>query len=490
MDSLENLKNEIKIPKSIDLAIKRGIEKGRKEKNAKKLQTTYKKAAAAAAILVVTASVAIIRPDIVKAIPGVQSIFKLINHGNMGENFDKFEQFSTTVNKTIEKNGLKITIEEITVDDNVLAITSVVEGKNLQEDRGYMGNIKINDKLVYTSSSKDKKVDDNTLMMVAYAKVSDMNLPKDLNIDFNIVWLNDVKGPWDFKFTVVKSDTPVNSRVVNIDKSIKLPGRTLNLGKLIISPLGNTIEYSGDYDVPRNLLGYDELDFIVMDDKGKILECHSSVGTVNSEKYKGNTEINGDLSNAKALTLVPLFNKWGPRTMPINNTPYFILQTTINSTNFNLPQETIIKSRPVTEKEKASGCDGDNITQVFNIDKAREFSTIDKLVNQLIMVGDNNSVIIKSIDATENETTITFKVQGNGSYYYRNFNYAAILDENYNFILREGDGDISSTANKEEGTISVKLPPIDKTKKYKIALPVIDEPEIEEQYKINIDLTK
>lgn len=86
MDNLENLKNEIKIPEGIDLAIKKGIEKGKKDKKFKKHQKTYTKIVVAAAILVAVTSIGIVHPDIVKAIPGIQSIPKLIKHGNMGEN--------------------------------------------------------------------------------------------------------------------------------------------------------------------------------------------------------------------------------------------------------------------------------------------------------------------------------------------------------------------------------------------------------------------
>ncbi|MFL0268055.1 DUF4179 domain-containing protein [Candidatus Clostridium radicumherbarum] len=490
MDNLENLKNEIKIPEGIDLAIKKGIEKGKKDKKIKKYQRIYKKTAVAATILIAVTSIGIARPDIVKAVPGIKSIFKLINHGNMGENFDKFEQFSTNVNKAIEKNGLKITIKEITVDDNVLAITSVVEGKNLKENKGYMGNIKINDKLVYTSSSKDKKVDDNTLMMVTYAKVSDMNLPRDLNIDFDIIWVNEVKGPWDFKFNVTKSDKPVNSRIVNIDKSIKIPDRTLNIRKLIISPLGNTIDFLGNYDVSKDRNGFDELDFVVLDDKGKILETHSSVHPISNEKYEGKLEITDDIANVRLLTVAPVFKHWGQKTMLLNKISYPILQTTIDSDNFNLPQETISKSRPVTEEQKSNGYAFNNVTHVFNIDKVRDFTTIDKLVNQIIKVGTNNNVLIKSIDTSENETKITFKVQGNGAYYYINFNDTVLLDENYNFIERVSDENITNVEYKDESIVSIKLPAINKTKKYKIALPIIDEPQIDEQYKININITK
>ena len=41
MFNLDNLKDEIKIPKDIDLAIKKGIERGRKERKMKSPQKRY-----------------------------------------------------------------------------------------------------------------------------------------------------------------------------------------------------------------------------------------------------------------------------------------------------------------------------------------------------------------------------------------------------------------------------------------------------------------
>jgi hypothetical protein len=490
MDNLENLKNQIKIPISIDLAVKTGIERGRKEKKVKKLQRTYKKIAAAVAVVIVTAAAGVINPSIVRAIPGIKSIFKLVGYGNMGESFDKFEQFSTSVNKSVKKNGVEITIDEITIDDNILAITSLIEGSNLNENHGYMGSIKLNGSLLRSRSDKGKKVDDNRIMMVTYANIADLNLPDDINVELNIVWFGEVKGPWDFKFKVSKADKPTNSKVTNLDKSIKIPNSTLKLDKLITSPLGNTLTYSGIYDKGNESMRNGIFDFIVMDEKGRTLETKSGGVGSNKEKYDGKMEILNDLSNVKTLVVVPVLKNWGFKTMSINDIPYPVLQTTINSTEFNVPQETITKNRPVTEKEKSNGYALDSVTHVFNIDKAREFYTIEKLVNQTIKVGESNTVHIKNIEASEKETKITFKIEGNGSYSCWYINSALILDENYSDIERAEDGDIAIIENLDERIVSIKLPPIDKTKKYKICLPIIEQPQIEEQYKISVDLVK
>lgn len=55
---------------------------------------------------------------------------------------------------------------------------------------------------------------------------------------------------------------------------------------------------------------------------------------------------------------------------------------------------------------------------------------------------------------------------------------------------RAEDGPMALLEDVEERIVSIKLPPIDKSRKYKIALPIIDEPQIEDKYKIGIELTK
>ncbi|MTK12593.1 MAG: DUF4179 domain-containing protein, partial [Clostridiaceae bacterium] len=439
---------------------------------------------------VVTTNVGIVNPDVAKAIPGIKSIFKLINYNGMGESFNKFEQFSTSVNKTVEKDGIKITIDEIVIDNNTLAITSIIEGKKLKENGGDMGNIKLNGKSLTAYASKDKKIDDNKLIRVTYANISDMELPNDIDVDLNIIWIGDVKGPWDFKFKVSKRDKSTNSRAINLNKSIKIPNSTLNLEKLVISPLGNTITYTGVYDKLNENMQNGIFDFVVMDDKGRKLESDFGGGSSNKENYEGKIKILNDLSDVKALTIVPVLKNWGYKTKEINGLSYSILQTTTNSIDFGIPQEVITKSRPVTEKEKSLGYAFDNVIHVFNIDKDREFSTIEKLVNQVIKVGESSTVRIKDIEVTGKETKVTFKLEGNGVYPYKNINQTVIIDKDYNDIERAEGGDIAVLENVEERIVSIKLPPIDKSKKYKIALPIVDEPQIEDKYKINIDLTK
>lgn len=245
-----------------------------------------------------------------------------------------------------------------------------------------------------------------------------------------------------------------NSKVINLDKSIKIPNSTLTLDKMTISPLGNTINYSGKYD----------------------------------NTNEGKIEIFDDLSTVESLTVVPVFKEWGKKRQDVNGFSYPILQTTKN--NQSDKQEVITKSRPVTQEEKSKGYALDEVIHVYNIDKNREFVPMENLINQTIKVSDNNSVTIKNIEVTHEYTKLTFKLEGNGAYDYGNINEAVILDEDYKDTERAEDGDRAVMENQAEKIVSIKLPAVDKNKKYKIAIPMITEPEIDDRYRIDIDLSK
>lgn len=75
-------------------------------------------------------------------------------------------------------------------------------------------------------------------------------------------------------------------------------------------------------------------------------------------------------------------------------------------------------------------------------------------------------------------------------YDYGNINEAVILDEDYKDTGRAEDGDRAVMENQSEKIVSIKLPAVDKNKKYKIAIPMITEPEIDDRYRIDIDLSK
>ncbi len=488
MDDLNNIKEMIKIPEGIDLAVKKGFERGKKEKKRRKHKKIYKRIGAIAATLALVVIVGINNPEIVQAIPGVGSIFKLIDYDRMGRNLSAYEKFATSINKSVENNGIKVTIDEIAIDDNSMVITSTIEGDGLEEDKGNMGGIDLNGEMVKSYGAKDKKISDNKLVSIVTANISDLTLDNSIDVYFNMIWIGDVMGPWEFKFNVSKMNNVSNSKVINLDKAIKIPNSTLTLDKMTISPLGNTINYSGKYDSKNASQRNGIYNFIVMDENKKIIAISNGGTWSSTERYEGKIEIFDDLSDVNSLTVVPIFKVWGTKPQEINDSSYTILQTTNNKSEEH--QEIISKSRPTTKDEKRKGYSLDEVISVYNIDKNREFVPIGSLINQTIKVSDNNSVKIKNIEVTDEYTKLTFKLEGNGAYNYRNINESIILDEDYKDTRRAEDGDIAVMENQAEKIVSIKLPAVDKSKKYKIAIPMITEPEIDDRYKINIYLNK
>ncbi|QAA32457.1 DUF4179 domain-containing protein [Clostridium manihotivorum] len=488
-DNLNIIKEQIQIPKNIDLAIKEGIERGRKEKVNRKSRK-YRKVATAAGIVGIMSIIGITNPNIVKAIPGVQSVFSIINHVQDGQLVAGFEKFSTSVNKTVEDKGIKVTINDITLDDNTLAITSTIEGKDLDERKGDMNGILLNNQAPRSFGYKAKKINDNKMVEVTYANVSEMKLTDNVNIELKYLWIGNTQGFWNFKFSVPKGDKNNNSKTIELNKAIKIPNATLELSKLVTSPLGNTIIYDGVYDKENKSQRNGIFDFAVIDDKGKMLDAVIAPDYSNTKKFEGKIQINSSLDEIKFITVVPIFKDYGEAEKDVDGIKTPVLQGTINTNDFNIPQETIVKSRPATKEEKSSGYVYDKVYHVYNIDRTREFVSIDKLINQSIKVSSSNNLVIKDISATDKYTKLTFKVEGNGAYSSRYLLDATILDENYNDIERAENGETPVNEDVNNRIISIMLPPIDKNKKYKIALPTVDNPEILDQYKVKIDLNK
>ena len=130
----DNYKDIIKIPESLDNAILKGVESGkRRKKNNNKIKIAKRIAMVASIFIVSISLIAVINPKLVSAIPIVSSIFEYINSNHSGESVDKYENLLDSVNMNIEKNGVKITLDKSAIDDNILVATFYVESDKLGE---------------------------------------------------------------------------------------------------------------------------------------------------------------------------------------------------------------------------------------------------------------------------------------------------------------------------------------------------------------------
>ena len=496
MNEMDELKNSIQIPDELDLAIRCGIEKGRKEKN-KSLKLRRNKiikkiGVAVASITILTTIVGITKPELVQAIPIIGSIFKNFKYDVNGNKLKNFEEFSTSVNKTIDKNGVKITINDIAIDDNIVAITMTIQGDNIDRfiNKGIMGAPDLNGERVKSTSETDKKIDDNTMETIIYGNISEINLAENVDVALNIVCVGDVKGPWDFKFKTTKNGTSKNSRTIDINKKISLPigklASEFEIEKLVLSPFGNTLNVKGTYYEKNEDMSNGILDYIVTDDEGKILNIEHSGSSSNDEKYNQKIKILSNLSKTKSITVTPILEETGNERETFNGKDCPIYQCSVNPKEMdNSSQELVKKSRETTKDEKKNGYVYDTVEHVYRMYN-RKFVPLNQLVNQEIQLNKEIKVIIKSIESTKEKTKITVKVDGN--YKDAHIDSLVLFNEEYSDTSRKEDGERAKIEDPENNIISIELEPVDVKKNYKIALPILKDPVIEDKYSIKIPL--
>jgi hypothetical protein len=111
---------------------------------------------------------------------------------------------------------------------------------------------------------------------------------------------------------------------------------------------------------------------------------------------------------------------------------------------------------------------------------------LEEVKGKSIQVNSRDNIEIKDIECTDMYTKITMKV--NGYYNLRKLGFVGIIDEDFNAYYHEGSsgGAIVEDSNKNE--VSVTLAPLDKAKKYTIALLKTKDINLDEVEKIRVDL--
>lgn len=498
MNEIDDLKDSIKIPNELDLVIKSGIERGRKEKNKnakiRKNNILKKLVVSAASIIILIAILGITKPEFVQAIPVIGSIFKDFKHDVQGNQLKNFDEFATSVNKTIDNNDVKITINDIAIDDNIAAITMTIQADNIDRfiNKGIMGAPDLNGERVKATTQTDKKIDDKTMEVIIYGNVSEMTLPENIDVELDIAWVGKVKGPWEFKFKTTKNGTSKYSKTIGVNKGVSLPGKLANefkIDKLVISPFGNTLNYSGIYyeentDMDNGI--NDITDYRITDENGKVLNSHKGGDDGNEKGYSGKIQILSDLSKINSVIVTPILEQTGVNSEFFNGRDCPIYQCSVNPKEIASSSTKLVKkSRPVSEEEKKKGYAYDTVDYVYRMDK-ENFVPLDKLINQEIQLNKETKVIIKSIEATGEKTKITVKVEGN--YSNVNINSIVLLNDEYVDISREVDGEAAKVEDSENNIISIELKPVDAAKNYKIALPILKDPVIDDKYSIQIPI--
>ena len=490
-----NIKDMIKIPKELDNAILKGFEKGKREKKKDKRKAIFKRSTIAAGVIVVgTAMAGIINPELVSAIPIVGDVFEYFNDGVYKQASDKYEELGKDVNVTIEDNGVKVTLNKVIIDDNILVASLLVESdkfigydewKSPQDFLSTNVNIFINGKTPNTWGEKVTTVNESTAAIILEANVSDINLGNKVNIDLDISNFTRegktlAKGKWNFNIKAIKGS---ESNIYEVNKSLKLTDEEINIEKLVVTPLNNRLTFSGITSEYENFR-IDENKFIVRDNTGKILLLDFTSGSVsNKGEYEYSYNILNDLGNTEYIEVIKVEGNTTIEKEINGSNEYLLKASVIDESNADRSNEII--SREPTKEELSDGYALSSVNYNVDIDRDNAFENIDSLIGKEIAVNNTDKIIVKDIVTHDDYTEVVMKIDG--SYNYRLLSSTVLFDENMNDACTF-EGSTTVLNDIEEKIVTVKLTKIDPSKKYTIAIPATTDLVIDENEKVTIDL--
>ena len=486
-----NIKEMIKIPKELDNAVLKGFEMGKREKKKEKQKLIFKRSAIAAGVIAAGTTMAgIINPDIVSAIPIVGDVFEYFNYGVYKQASNKYEELGDDVNITVEDKGVKVTINKVVLDDNILLASLLIESDKFigyDESRSPQDflnmdlNVLINGEMPSSCGPKVTIVNESTAAAILEVNVSDIYLGNEVNIDLDINNFTRgrktlAKGSWDFNIKTIKGS---ESNIYEVNKSLNLINEEINIEKLVVTPLNNRLIFSGitsDYENFR----VDENKFIVRDNNGKILLLDLTSGNVsNNGEYKYSYNILNDLSNTEYIEII----KASGNNVIEDENGYLLKASAIDETNANRSNDII--SRKPTKEELNDGYALSSVNYNVDIDKSVAFETIDSLIGKEIAINNTDKIIVKEIVPHDDYTEVVMKIDGN--YNYRLLSSIVLFDEDMNDSCAF-EGSTAIMNDIEEKIVTVKLTKIDPSKKYTIAIPVTTDLVIDENEKATINL--
>lgn len=283
----------------------------------KKKKTKLKIAVSVAAIFVAFLTLGITMPAYAQNIPIIGSIFKLLDNGV----YEEYDEYSSDINVTKESNGVKVTISSIVYDGIDLNVAYTVErDEPMKSNPHILGkDFFINGNLTtFSSSGSGKFLDGNkTYIGVETFKVSKDEVPKDVQdktllggyvevpdeftLTLNIKeFLGEIKGDWDFNIQVASEKVNGKVKEINVDKNLNKLATDMKVNKVITTPI-NTVIYTSS----KNEENVTDINYIVVDDKGRMLQMKSGSGSGDAENYYSSYNFKEKYEDSKSLTFIP-----------------------------------------------------------------------------------------------------------------------------------------------------------------------------------------
>ena len=349
-----------------------------------------------------------------------------------------------------------------------------------------MGSIYLDGHVMKSRSNKYVKIDDKTTEYILYGNVSDIKLGDEVNIEIDFKYIDNIKGDWNLKFSTNKEKTNSLSKTIEVYEKVKLPTSELKIENVVISPFGSSINYSGIYYEKNKSRNPEIKGFRVTDNNGKILGVKFAGSTSSDIEYSGKFEILNNLWNVDGISIVPILDyEDNEIDKSIGKDRAKIYQCNVN--DIDKKQSIIENRRKATVEEKKAGYAYDEVVKVFSMDN-KPYLYLNDLVGENIQLNRDTNVKVDFIKILEDRTLIAMKVDGDYSNCLFNgvFSGFLLLDEEGNYYEMDLNHGKEPIIDAENNHVLVELPVVDNDKKYKIAMPKVQNPILEDSYKINV----
>lgn len=315
-------KEKSKVPDSLSIKVDDILVSLKDKKVYRKRSIKIGIAAALAAVISVSTVFAVGTPKLASMVNQVVSYFNNTKDTRYIEDKSSFEKFNKAIGMSVKDKDIKLTVDNIAVDDNFINIFYTIESKSpinmdLKDENKLFEavlsspfmNFKINGKEIKYGNHNDTDAyfqGDKILKVMKRINVSQISLPENFDLNISTDEIFRIKGKWDIATTIDKSAVSVASKTIepNIKACIDTGDikHNITIKKVSISPFGSQIVIM-EKTHKDNI--FDK--FALFDEKGNVLdvlntdEAGSSFGkaTNSFEFIKANTDM-------KYITLVPI----------------------------------------------------------------------------------------------------------------------------------------------------------------------------------------
>lgn len=172
-----------------------------------------------------------------------------ISEDNRYYDIEKYDDYLEVVGKSIECEGVTITLESAAADKNILILSFLVsnteEIKDLNDADIHISSLKINGKEMCLSSKNNLELINSNQARIVKGIVWDYNnMPNSINLSVGIEKMFNKEGNWDIKFSVDTYKILQNTYSEKINSRINMKDLKWTIKEATISPLTVKIESS------------------------------------------------------------------------------------------------------------------------------------------------------------------------------------------------------------------------------------------------------